>query len=169
MVACINLQDKSTIEYFLKNEKQVTENFGLCPNVTEKTNWKIGGKLNDPPTLIIQIRYYPCSLADPSLCATPAEMQQFEFKFGIIKKGFNPSNFKTPVQNIPSFDKIVHFNPAQEKRYDIDFQKTEIWDDYRDLSKDELKESFFSIYGERIDNKQRFQAQVYCTKEQIMN
>ena len=53
MVACINLQDKSTIEYFLKNEKQVTENFGLCPNVTEKTNWKIGGKLNDPPTLII--------------------------------------------------------------------------------------------------------------------
>ena len=169
MVPCRDLVDKSTIEYFFLTEQEslITNSFGLCPNITANSTWKIGGKFNDPPSLIIQIRYFPCSLPNPLDCATALQMQSLEYKFGLIRKGFDPASFENPVQHIPSFDRTIHLHTGLEKRYDIDFQKNEIWDDYKELQGQELKTEYYSIYRESIDSRPRVAAQIYCTMAQI--
>lgn len=99
-IPCKDLEDKYSIEPFLETEKMriVTEKFGLCPNITKDTGWKVEGKFNEPPNRLLKLNFFPCSLPNSTDCATEEEFNDFQIQLGTIRRGFNAGDFENPVQ-----------------------------------------------------------------------
>lgn len=168
-IPCKDLEDKHSIEPFLQTSqlRVITEKYGLCPNITKDTGWKVAGKFNEPPNRLLKLEFFPCSLSNKDDCATEEEFYDFEIQLGIIRRGFNPGDFDNPAQTIPSYDRGVYVNPGQTKHYHLYMQTNEIWDDYKEFQDETLKKRYYSISSERMDVNSRDTSVMHCTTAEI--
>jgi len=59
------LKSKRIAEYYKISEieNDIYNNYSLCPDIDESSEWKVLGRLSSPPIRFIQISIYPCMLA----------------------------------------------------------------------------------------------------------
>ena len=78
-VPCRDLKSKRIAEYYKISEieNDLYNNYSLCPDIDDSSEWKVLGRLSSPPIRFIQISIYPCILA--SGCVDIDTLRQFTF------------------------------------------------------------------------------------------
>lgn len=165
-VRCSEAQESEyLLRYFVNDphEEALALDYGICPDLTEDSNWSVDGKLTQSPSIQAQILIFPCSLPNPGDCATPAELVELKLEIGMLNKGYDPHNKDNPVQNLPSFDDSIHLDPNLLKRKKFQMRKNEIWDDEEQFGDKTFKDSYLDVYKESMDFQTRSPSSTYCS------
>lgn len=145
-----------------KNEEILNQNFGMCPNLTNLTNYSVEGKLNEVPWVYPMIAILPCTLPDPAQCASLEEINRLETKYTTLDKAIDPSNKKNPLSYFPNFDGSLSFSTLQSKVVTQKLKLNEIYDDDQDFFEERLILKYADVDSLEIDTTLRNSTQNHC-------
>ena len=112
------------------------------------------------------IKVYPCSLPDPSQCASVAEINALRGEYGYPSKLLKPSDFENPVESLPIRNGI-NIDPRSTKVIKEVVKRNKVFDDTISLIPAKLKEEYTTLHQESIDFRVRDQTQLHCPKEEV--
>ena len=113
-----------------------------------------------------EVGFYPCSLPDPRLCATPQEFAHFTAFFGRMNKLLTPSNSDTPMTYAPTIvDNLL--NPFFTKLIKLSISSNKIIDSRYEFVTPQTKIEYASYEVSERDLNPRDATQLHCTKQQI--
>ena len=115
---------------------------------------------------LIETNVYPCSLPDPSQCASEAEMRALHVEYAYPFKLLKPSDYKNPVENLPMRLKIK-VDPRTTKIVKEFVQRNKVFDDTMSLLPAKLKEEYLTLKRDSIDFGVRDQTQLHCPRSEI--
>ena len=164
-VNCRHVRNKQVLESLRwhENSLNMVDNFGLCPELENKTDqYFVQSKLQDPPFYSLVLYIYPCSLKNSKNCADLNDFKNAQVPFTLTKKGFDAANYSNPVSIINEFDEFVDIDHKFSKTLYYKVSKTEIWDDTWDFFDARLRDSFSAIEFKKSDFRSRNQTQTFC-------
>ena len=130
------------------------EDFVVSSNyVTYASNWTL-------------IKIYPCSLPDPTQCASAAEINALKVEYGFPSKLLKPSDYKNPVESLPVRVRIS-IDPRSTKVIKEVVKRNKVFDDTLSLVPAKLKEEYTTLHEESIDLSVRDQTQLHCSRDEV--
>ena len=139
----------------------------FCTDTLADTNWKIRGSTFELPFSMIRVRVYPCSLEDPSECASPTELANSLFAIPIASKSADFRNFSHPLKDGIDTDLTAQFSLSIMTQLTIWFRECSIFDENID---------FVENFGARVNYIEQHKvtsaiqnrdARTHCTDIQI--
>lgn len=168
---CSELESTTTKWYLnsdMVNAKNFSKFYGYCAEVENPELFFVEGDIVAPPQTVFIINIFPCSLEDPTKCATPQELFQFNMYLSLPKFSFDREDLDDPVKMTPSVGLTTPINYGLMKKREIWLKKNAVYDDRVDFAKDSLNSEYFEIDGIERTSIPRMGTPVHCTKEQIM-
>ena len=114
----------------------------------------------------VTIKVYPCSLPDPSQCASPAEVNALSLDYGYPIKLLKPSDYKNPVESLP-LRISMKIDPRTSKIVKEYIKRNRVFDDTMSLIAAKLKEEYLTLQKDSIDFGIRNQSQIHCSREEV--
>ena len=146
------------------------DNFGLCPVISkDDQNYLVQSKLQDPPTVFLEIFIFPCSLPDASQCGDLSQLKDKQVVSGIINKGFTPSNLSEPVSIVTEFDQIQMLDMKLYKRNVYKMRQNEIWDQRMDFFEPKLRMRYADYFLDFTDHMVRDENQKHCDYDTLID
>ena len=139
----------------------------FCPVLEDKADLLANQKIQGSPnTQFTKILIFPCTLPDPTSCATPEELSDLEVLLYTNHKILEASNFENPVKYTAK--KItLKIDPSMGKKLKYYTGFSYITDDSALRKKGELKLKFAEIEFTGDDYKSRNAAQTTCSVHQL--
>lgn len=171
----VDCQNSKNSEYIAELAKQSGSyqmfKLGLinCPeDPTDTDFWSVRGVPNDLPFYYISYMVYPCSLPDPTQCATAEEVSKLEMTNSFASRFYKLSDKKNPVKLLFEYNRFtVALDPSRIGVSRMHFANVKIMDEDIDFKNAGLNKEFFKIGNIYTYSKAR-PASIHCTKLQIM-
>ena len=112
------------------------------------------------------ILVYPCSLPDPSQCASPREISVLKAEYGYPSKLLKPSDYKNPVENL-IVRKMISLDPRTAKNIKELVILNKVLDETWSLVPPKLKAEYTTLRHDAVDHRMRDHTQLHCKKEEI--
>ena len=103
-VVCSSLNDSKVAKYVHDiNSQEGFDELVLCPDFKGQGKDFVVYDNNENYTYKwVSIRLYPCSLEDPTKCASAQEINHLASSYGYPYKLLEPSDFKNPMRSSPT-------------------------------------------------------------------
>ena len=137
----------------------------FCPDLGDKAEYfklSTGSKTN--VRIFTRIRLFPCSLPDPSKCATAAELDDLEVTFYSNHKIIDASDFENPIKYTPKKHKLK-MDRSLRKTLKYYFEPNFIVDDSTQLRPGKVKDWFITVKMDGDNKRARYPSIVHCTQE----
>lgn len=168
--ACTEIEDKRLTSLFLESGSEeiqsFTKNYLVCPDIKNPEQFYVESNAYSPPYRIIQMMMYPCSLPDPTNCASVLELTNSNMNFAFLQTSFSPEKKENPLDYVPIV-KDFRIAVSQQTRWDVTLKLTEIHDDNYDLSDTKKTFSFIEKDEEMMYGITRPGSPTHCTFEQM--
>ena len=141
------------------------KNILKCPDF--KGNYNLSDVLFDSKNILykyLSLSVFPCSLDDPSQCATAAEINKMRVVVGNPKKTIDPSNYTHPYKTTVTTEEIP-LNPLTIKVRKHTTRVTKITDLRNDFFGPETKGEFMTTNLFWQDSTSRLGQTLHCKKE----
>ena len=112
------------------------------------------------------IKVYPCSLPDPSECASAQEIQFLNLEYAYPVKLLKPSNFKNPLESIPRLVAIKIDRRTTKVSKEV-VKKNRVFDDTVSLIPAKLKMEYLTLQKDSIDFGMRDENQLHCPRSEV--
>ena len=117
---------------------------GLCPQFDPQESYIAGGGSQNYID-VLNLEFYPCSLPDPTKCATIDELLNVGVVVTLPSSSVTLSNYANPVTTYLNTDVNYYVSQASAQRYILQLMYTEIWDTSQILFTSSLRSNFSSI------------------------
>ena len=114
----------------------------------------------------IKIKVYPCSLPDPSQCASAAEIMALHMEYAYPFKLLKPSDFKNPIESVP-LQNIIKADPRTTKVIMENIKRNKVFDDTYSLVPATLKEEYLTLQRSSLDFGMRDVSQLHCDRAEV--
>ena len=115
----------------------------------------------------VNIRVYPCSLPDPSQCASASEVGRIRSDYGYPFKLLEPSNKKNPMRSAPiTKATLIDLKSIKVLRQLVTLHKV-LDDTVTSLLPPTLNIEYSTMNEESIDFKSRDPTQLHCSKQEV--
>ena len=104
----------------------------------------------------------PCSLPNPSDCASKEDISLTEIAVGKMIHSFNPKNPNSPLTAIVNLDDIYNFDLENGILLTLNLQKIKIFDDRYDFIGSKLKAEYIEIEAISAKVKNRVGYKTHC-------
>ena len=108
------------------------------------------------------LKVYPCSLPDPSLCASQLEVKYTQLLHARMNKLFISSDMKNPVILMPRLIADLQFDNFQKKNHFYSVKLNRIFDDTSNLKKPHLQKEYATYELDYVDSNLRDPTQLHC-------
>ena len=112
------------------------------------------------------VKIYPCSLPDPSQCASLAEISNLNIEYGYPSKLLKPADYENPVESLP-VRILVRIDPRTTKATRELIRRNKVYDDTMSLVPPKLREEYTTLVHRSIDFGMRDPSQLHCSKEDV--
>ena len=145
------------------------ENFGgnfIFPDIDSEDFWIAGSTFNLPYRRL-RIKVFPCSLPDPSQCASQKELAGALFGNQVLSKAVNFSDKANPKRFFSDADTVIQFGLSSTIIVNTYYKKNLIYDDDLGMVGKRLSHSFVDVdkFGSIL--KTRLSPVTHCTEAQI--
>ena len=145
-----------------------TDKFMACPDFKGmQDDFVVSDNYQNYTFKWASIKVYPCSLEDKSNCASAEEIKTLNAQYGHPLKLLQTSDYDNPVRSAPP-RRSINVDPRTTKVIKEVIRRNRILDDTMSMVAPTLKAEYASMTEESIDYKKRTEAQIYCSKAQIM-
>ena len=175
MVSCLKATGTSTkriYELAVENVVQVVDYsaiFGkaiVCYD-NDIEDWNVEGSFTNPPYVIQDHQIYPCSLEDPSECATVEELSQCQLIPVTTFTNAGYSKKRKPLDPSLDVDLTMTFSVVTKNRFNFFFKLNEIHDDYIDFVGKRKRFEFLDVQKIWTTVGTRLSQSIHCTEAQI--
>ena len=168
-VPCSTITDERVKEVLVQvaSLEELQKNL-VCPDFSGKIqNYYIKSNVTTAHLYrTVGIKVYPCSLPDPSQCATPAEMAGLQIQYGTRSRLLVPDNYEEPVKDTFTVAN-TKIDIKVTKNIEHVVKRNRIFDDTIQFIKPKLNKEFGSPHVVTNDFVLRNPGQMHCTKAQI--
>ena len=112
------------------------------------------------------VKVYPCSLPDPSHCASATEINVLKTEYGYPSKLLKPSNYKNPVESV-AIRKALFVDPRSTKNVKELVVLNKVFGDTMSLLPAKLKEEYTTLEHDTVDIRVRDHTQLHCPREEV--
>ena len=171
LILCKDVDQKSNkikllVEKLFEKTKEL-QKYLFCPDLGDKKEFL---KLMTTKTRVlftfIRVRFYPCSLPDPSNCATAAELDDIEVSFYSNKKILEASDYQNPIKYTPKRHKLK-VDRSTRKILKYYFDPNVIVDDSTQIRAARTRTQFVTAALEGDNKRSRDPRIMTCTAQQI--
>lgn len=143
--------------------------FCLCPDINSENLDRIfiENKISMPPFNRISFDIFPCSLDDPSKCATTAELDDVYLYYMNTVPRINISDFNTPMKREANSDDAITINLGSTQITKFTFMNNLILNDFGIFSPVRTATEYNSVEKRDYFTQHRDQNQIWCSFEQI--
>ena len=138
----------------------------MCPNYKPDVWWIQGSKYKSPFRRSL-IKVYPCSLPDPSQCATPEMLMNSILLTVLLTKTATYNKKTEPLNPKVDSDVTFRFGIGTNMKVTYYLQKNTIWDTYLGSSGFEHKFTFVDVDRVTTTTGTRLTQALHCTEAQI--
>ena len=167
-IPCDQVTDKRTQEIVLKLmviPKFLSSN--LCPEFSGNPNEYLASQdQKNSQFRAVKLLIYPCSLPDPSQCASPREVNIVTITFSRFLRLVDPSDYEDPLRQLPRKEDL-RLDSSNSKFRNYMLQGHKVLDDTLQLRPPKVKLEFATANLETIDTSSRDPNQVHCSAAQI--
>ena len=162
------------IEYHIKNPHiaqlsliKIMMDAIFCGVPDDQVDQVEGGQ-QSPTYTRFETTFYPCSLRDPSKCASFREMAQIKIFSSYLTKVANYSDKAEPLSHV-FYDHGTEFyiKPQSKTRMVHFLKKNSIFDNKHDFFGEMFKDSFMDVSAMKATTGTRPSARLYCSESQI--
>lgn len=171
-VKCSQVKDHPSLKFLFGDEvKDLTTNFGLCPDIKPEDEWKVAGSFLSGRVIMAQLIILPCSLANPLACVTdPVMLSKFRVEMVHPQTGIDITNIRKPVSTSPLIETGKRILRGMTKHYRFMMKKVLIKDLTTMLHNYSEKEcQFLEINSKEIDFSDRTPTKLTCTEVEVIN
>ena len=162
----ITKDSKEFVEEALSHDSVgVFSDSGYCPDVN-KDEVKIEGSISQRPFKRLKVGIYPCSLPDPTQCASPIELSNSVIGMLILVRTMNLKDKKNSINSGVNSDSQFFFTLFSKTSITVYFQRNILYDNERDFSDPVIKEEFMTI-EKSVSKIGTRDGSFYCTEESI--
>ena len=136
--------------------------FGFCVQFNETESY-ISGAGQQTTADITALQFYPCSLANTSLCAPLQQLRAIGILVTLPQPSLNLSNYEDPIKFSLSADNLFFINEGATQKYYEKFMITEIYDESRYFFQQTLRTNITSIEKVVANSKGRDATQLSCS------
>ena len=167
-ILCNNTRDPKIV----KMVKQIVsvpgfEEFNICPSFQgQEEDFVVFDNYENYTHKWASIKFYPCSLPDPSQCASPEEFKELRTDYGFPFKLLETTDSDNPVRSSP-FRRSVKLDRRSKKVIKEIVKLNKVLDYTYSMIPPTLKQEFATLQEDIIDSGERNSTQLYCTPEQL--
>ena len=114
----------------------------------------------------VSIKIYPCSLPDPSQCATPEEVANLKIEYTYPSKLLKLDDFQNPVESLP-VRLMLNVDPRSVKVSQQMIRLNKVYDDTMSLIPLKLKAEYTTLVQRAFDFKIRDPTQLHCSRQVV--
>ena len=162
---CSQVKDKRVMEDFQWHEEsqKIAENLCLCHELEGgQDKYYIQNKGQDPPHYRLVLLILPCSLPNPSDCASASEFKRAELYFTQTKKALDISNYTDPLTSIVEFEGVQFLEADRQNYLFYKMRDYEVWDDTRDFFDKRLRSRTAGYFLDYRAAQKRDPGQLHC-------
>ena len=167
-VPCSTISDPTTLEAVeeIIPDSNLKVTF-LCPDFQKAgNNLTLTSDPRDSSTTTLEVRVFPCSLADTSQCAPASELEGLGINYLEVSNLVSPSNFKNPITQKSQFSSmLLDLKRAKSLSYGLKFKK--VIDDRWHIRGATERGTYAVPEKDNLDSWQRDPAQTTCTLSQV--
>ena len=142
------------------------KNFLLCPDFKgNEKDYRIDENGVTFTSRRAEIHIYPCSLEDPTQCATPDELGGLTAWYYDLRKLLKPENYTHPVEARIRVSRLI-LSPTMTKYVEVGVSKNKIYDTRFELRGLSFREEFSSMEVVREDVSAKT-AKYHCTQNEL--
>ena len=141
-------------------------NISVCADF-ESQDWYLGGSRSRLPYHRYRTRIYPCSLPDPSQCASVKELSMLQLGNIPLLRVADYSNKSQPLKNFINLDNFFYLDLISRTIDTSYFKENFIYDDDSDIIDSSFSHSYADVDKETFVVGSRLSAASYCTEVQI--
>ena len=138
----------------------------ICVNLT-KDQYTVEGNKSNLPFIWNTIDIYPCSLPDPTQCATPEELSTVQIGFIKLVKVANYSNKKSPLVPALDSDSFLYFDIATKTVLTVFDKMNDIYEDDNGILSERLTNTYVDVDYTNVVTGTRVTRSIYCSQAQI--
>ena len=168
-VPCSQIKDPKILNVLQKLNSAAIDapDMGFCPDFRgSPEEFRAARNLNNSTYRYAMVRMYPCSLPDPSECASPLELAQAGIGYSTNDRLLKSSNYEEPITLSPEF-RSFSIDISATKNREFEARLNHIEDDTSVLWKPSLRKEYVTLHQMASDFKRRSADQLSCTKAQI--
>ena len=162
------------IDYHVKNPKgselrllNLVLDASICGE-EDPSYWALEGNQQSTTFTRIETRFYPCSLPDPTACASIREIPRVKIFSSYFGKIADLSNKTDPLSVVfRDYGSEVYIQPRSRIRSTQYFKQKIIYDNDRDFFGENLKDNYIDVAGIWLTTGTRASASLYCTSKQL--
>ena len=171
MVICSKIGENSgkiikLIDTLFTNSKSVKK-YLFCPDLGDKTEFLRLKKIqNNADLAFIRVRFYPCTLSDPSSCATASELDDMEVTLFSNNKVLEASKFDQPIKYSLKKYKL-RVDRTTRKILKFNFDPNVIVDDSTQLRSGKVRNQYATLKLDGDNSRNRNPNVLRCPLEAI--
>ena len=141
-------------------------NVGFIADVNPE-EFHINGNKLKLPYRRFRMRFFPCSLPNPSDCVPVQNLAQSQFGNTIYSKVGNYSDKKNPVLPFSDIDNVIYLGLTETVVLSIYLKENLIYDDDMGLVSERLRATYVDVDKAESVSKTRLSGAIHCTVEEI--
>ena len=162
-----NQRITNLVDALFKNSDHLNK-YLFCPDLGDKTEFLRLKKIqNNADLAFIRVRFYPCTLEDPSKCATASELDDMEVSLFSNNKILEASKFDEPIKYTLKRHRLK-LDRASTKILKYKFDPNVIVDDSTQVRSEKIRSQFATITLDGEDRRGRNPSIITCTAQQIV-
>ena len=167
-VTCNNTKDPK----ILKMVRQIVpvsgfEEFTICPDFRgQEQDFVVYDNYENYTHRWSSIKFYPCSLPEPSQCASAEELKNLRVDTGFPFKLLETSDSENPLRSSP-FRRSVRVDRRSRKALKEIVKLNKVLDYSYSMIPPTLRVEFATLEEDLIDSSERDSTQLHCTQEQL--
>ena len=167
-VFCSELEDPKVDEVIkLTTDLELFQRVALCPDFrTLTTEIEIYGTMADFSYKRISIDVYPCSLEDPSQCASPQELKYITVYFAKALKLMISSNYQNPIKRVFQ-ETPVTVDKSRRKYMRFKIFSNQVLDITEYFKKPSLRKEYGAYEIDTTDSQERNSSMMHCTEKLV--
>ena len=138
----------------------------FCPKIEEANQLQIFEDTEANGFQTVNLSVFPCSLSDPTECASPQEVKKASVNYIKVNKLLISSNFESPIQTIARRVPL-RLDPSVSKSVKFGVKNNKIYDDSTQLRTATVRDEYATYEIEASDHKKRNNTQYHCSQQLI--
>ena len=150
-IPCADLEDLTYYKKFYTGKENGVETLiewgGLCPNITDFSDFNLVGTLTSRPHRYMVLGIKPCALPVREWCMPWEKVDRIRLSFVLPQYSVDAENYADPITMIPNIDDRYILSPFYLLKNNFKFSSVEIFDDRNELffNEPKKKDGFFVI------------------------
>ena len=139
----------------------------LCPDPVDQQAMFLEGSKSNFPFIRNIATVYPCSLPDPSKCATPAELVEFKIALLQVVRYANFKEKGNPLRYALDGDLVLSVDIASKTRITNFIKKNEVFDDDIGVVDERFTHHYLDVDRANFVKGSRLTLSTHCLSQQI--